>query len=90
MAYNYYSKEKLVKVGMEGFAMLHECLGRKGARVNAPQRPPPTPPQGPQVVTPISYRTKDNVSAMDCYEAATICGGTLVVDYPKRKPMRVA
>ncbi|KAM7485045.1 hypothetical protein LguiA_001054 [Lonicera macranthoides] len=99
---NNYNKEKLVKVGTEGFAMLEECLGRKAAGVNPPQRllsPPPQvlwryphQPQEPRVyvVAQFSYPTKDNMSAMDCYEVAKIYGGTLLVDYPKRKPTRMA
>jgi len=101
MAYNN-TKEKLMKVGMEGFAMVDECYGRKATRLNTPQRPPPPPQQflhryqyQPQeshvyVVMKCSSPTKDASASLDSYEAANIYGGTLIVDYPKRKSTRVA
>ncbi|KAM7485043.1 hypothetical protein LguiA_001052 [Lonicera macranthoides] len=102
MAYNN-NKEKLLKVGMEGFAMVDECYGRKAAKLNTPQRSPPPPRQlfcryqcqyQPQeshvyVVTHLPSSTKD-VSAVDSYEAAKIYGGTLIEDYPTKKTTRVA
>ena len=90
MAYNN-NKEKLMKVGMEGFAMVDECYGK----LNTPQRPPQQQlfyryqyqPQESHVyvVTQFSSSTKE-VSTVDSYEAAKIYGGTHIV----KKPTRVA
>ncbi|GFZ11432.1 plastid developmental protein DAG [Actinidia rufa] len=75
-------RDHLVMVGREGFEMLDSFFGRKGK---------PVATQGPQQQKPHAYNKGLQVPPMehrviDCYVAADLYGGTLLVD--NRKPVR--
>ncbi|XP_071705173.1 uncharacterized protein [Rutidosis leptorrhynchoides] len=89
---SYYSKSKteLSMIGAEAFALLDDNFT---SRPTAPPRRPP-----PQIF-PYQYRAQQtyvfqqipaerNETVINCYEAVHKYGGSLVVEYPKRKPAR--
>lgn len=76
------SSSDLMKVGLEGFAMLDEYFGHK--KKQQPQYKQHRywyQPQKPQVqvITPVPAAVGYRI---DCYEAAKFYGGTVIADYP--------
>ncbi|KAL8121548.1 hypothetical protein AgCh_018329 [Apium graveolens] len=83
------SSSDLMKVGLEGFAMLDEYFGNKKK-----QQPQPQPlqyqqhrywhqPQQPKVQVITHVPAAAQTVRIDCYEAAKFYGGTVIADYPK-------
>lgn len=65
----------LLKVGIEAFALLEESnMGRN-------TRPPPYPYQ------PTTNTTLHTREVIDCYQAAQMCGGVLIVDCRNKKSL---
>lgn len=99
------SKSNLMKAAHEGFAMLDEFFERKRGKASS-QPPPPKQqhdrfmnmyqrqPQKPhvyQVLVPAQEAKAAATATMDCYEAARLFNGTVIVDYPntsKKLPVR--
>ncbi|KAK1387540.1 hypothetical protein POM88_015718 [Heracleum sosnowskyi] len=99
------SKSNLVKAAHEGFAMLDEFFERKkGKAPSQPPLPIPKQhdrymnmyqrqPQKPhvyQVLVPVpEAKVATATATIDCYEAARIFNGTVIVDYPNTKKLPV-
>ncbi|WOH07301.1 hypothetical protein DCAR_0726731 [Daucus carota subsp. sativus] len=88
------SSSDLMKVGLEGFAMLEEYLGHKKK-----QQPQPQPlvykqhkywhqPQKPTVQVITQVPAAAQAVRIDCYEAAKFYGGTVIADYPDNNKMK--
>ncbi|KAK1435984.1 hypothetical protein QVD17_01758 [Tagetes erecta] len=101
MSYDSKSKTELAKIGAEGFAVLDDFNPRYGSSstVSAPPNQAPSMfhrykhrPQQPYLVRQQVYATQVQTTrvetVVDCYEAAKKYGGTVVVDYAKRKSTR--
>lgn len=94
------SSSDLMKVGLEGFAMLDEYFGhKKKQQPQSKPQPQPQPlhykqhrywhqPQKPrvQVITPVPAAAQ--AVRIDCYEAAKFYGGTVIADYPKHNMIK--
>ncbi|KAK1390450.1 hypothetical protein POM88_018628 [Heracleum sosnowskyi] len=90
------SSSDLMKVGLEGFAMLDEYFGHKKKQQPQPQPQPLQyaqhrywhQPQKPkvQVITPVPASAQ--AVRIDCYEAAKFYGGTVIADYPKNSMIK--
>ncbi|KAI3812693.1 hypothetical protein L1987_17405 [Smallanthus sonchifolius] len=99
---SYYPKPKtdIAAIGAEAFALLDDNFsgGQRNLKAPSPMataRPSRTPPQA----FPCHYKSqqayfvqqvpaKKTDMVIDCYQAANMYGGALLVDYPKRKPAR--
>ncbi|KAG8370453.1 hypothetical protein BUALT_Bualt14G0118500 [Buddleja alternifolia] len=87
------NKEDLVRIGIEGFALVDKYIGKKG-RPSAPKKPTQTnclyqyQPQQAHIyqVKPVSANEK----MMKSYEVVQFRDGVSVVDYSKRKSSTVA
>ncbi|KAG8370457.1 hypothetical protein BUALT_Bualt14G0118900 [Buddleja alternifolia] len=86
------NKEDLVRIGIEGFALVDKYIEKKG-RPSAPKKPTQTclyqyQPQQAQVyqVKPVSANEK----MMNSYEVLRFHDGVSVVDYSKRKSSTMA
>ncbi|KAL5782235.1 hypothetical protein ACOSP7_007264 [Xanthoceras sorbifolium] len=82
-----FQNDDLLKVGTEGFAMVDDICGRQRNWIS----PPPTPtPQhlhhGYQYYQQQSYLYRGPQVVIDSNQAAQLYGGTVIVDYSKRKP----
>ncbi|CAH1415115.1 unnamed protein product [Lactuca virosa] len=100
---SYYSKAKpdLEKIGAEGFSLLddHFPRGQNSKRSSAAAATAPPYRTQPQMIS-CQYKFKpqqtyfvqqappETEMVIDSYQAANMYGGTLLVDYPKRKPIR--
>lgn len=84
------SSSDLMKVGLEGFAMLDEYFGQKKKQQHQyKQHRYWYQPQKPQVqvIKPVPAAVERRI---DCYEAARFYGGTVIADYPNNKMTRKA
>lgn len=95
------SKSNLMKAAHEGFAMLDEYFDRKKGK--APSQPPvkqhdqymmnmyqrqPQKPHVYQVLVPVP-EAKAATATIDCYAAAKLFNGTVIVDYPNTNKLPV-
>ncbi|KAL8157974.1 hypothetical protein AgCh_002613 [Apium graveolens] len=92
------SKSNLVKAAHEGFAMLDEFFERKRGKGLLQPQPPkqhdqymhmyqrkPQKPHVYQVPVPAAEAKAAVTATIDCYEAAKLFNGTVIVDYPNAK-----
>lgn len=95
------SKSNLVKAAHEGFAMLDEYFERKRGKALSQPPPPkqhdqymnmyqrqPQKPRVYQVLVP-APEAMATTATIDCYEAAKLFNGTVIVDYPNTKKLHV-
>ncbi|KAJ0575879.1 hypothetical protein HanIR_Chr05g0217841 [Helianthus annuus] len=97
------SKAELVRIGSDAFAMLEFSSGHKSNHKYSTSTVSDPPNQNtmfhyqhhrqqPYVVRQQVYTTQVQAAmvetVVDCYEAAKRYGGTVIVDYAKRKPTR--
>ncbi|KAI3707300.1 hypothetical protein L6452_25695 [Arctium lappa] len=92
------SKTNLAMIGADAFALLDDLSGGHKSKpkpslskVSVPPRRTPNKlfhyqyqPEEAYVIRQQEMRTE---TVLDCYEAAKRYGGTVTVDYPKRKPV---
>ncbi|KAI3679948.1 hypothetical protein L2E82_50684 [Cichorium intybus] len=99
MSYHSKPKTDLAMIGAEAFALLDDNFPR-GQNLKRPLTASTAPPRrNPPHVFPCQYKPQQayfvqqvpaerTEMVIDSYQAVNVYGGTMLVDYPKRKPTR--